>query len=127
MGRFEDALEGLRQKVRARGFDEGPLDVLESYKGSELRKKAERTDRLEQENEAVKAENRRLKARRTVEAVLTRYGVKTAELRRAEWEVLVDRVPESGTLDETWVAEQVSSLALPVERTSRPLSLTDRE
>ena len=127
MGQFEDALEGLRQKVRERGFPEDEVEVLESYKGSELRKKAERTDWLEQENEAVKAENRRLKARRTVEAVLTRYGVKTAELRRAEWEVLVDRVPESGTLDETWVAEQVSSLALPMERTSRPRSLADRE
>ena len=119
MDRFEEALEGLRRKVRERGVDDETLEairVLETYRGSELRRKADRADQLEREIAETRAEIARTEAEAGIRATLEGYGVSVGELRPAEWSTLVERIPDDGDLSEEWVARQVSELRLPLRR-----------
>jgi len=113
MGRFEDALKSLRERFDTDDLPE-ELETLEQYKGTDLRKKAERTDQLEQELEAVKAENRRLKTAPKITEALKKAGVDFEALRPAEVEKITALEFEGDEPAEDWVAKLVSDYDFPM-------------
>jgi hypothetical protein len=117
VGRYEEALESLRERFGDRVQD--IVEILSGYKATDLRKKAEERDAAVKRAVDLEAENARIRAKSKLSETLRRYGVDLDQLRPAEWAALTQSLPESGVIDEDWVAEQVSSLRLPLRKEDR--------
>jgi len=117
MGKFEDALEQLRAQQLE---DESPLEILEGYAGSNLRKQAEKAPALEKENEDLRAENRKLKVGPKVTEALTKAGVDFEALRKAEKELIEGLEPDDDEPTEDWVAKVIGEYELPVREDFPP-------
>jgi len=113
MGEFEEALKSIRERFS--GEDLGELDVLEKYKGSELRKKAELSEQRERENEALKAEVKRLKTAPKITEALEKAGVDFEALRPTEVQAIDALTFEGDEPSDEWVAKIVSEGGFPMK------------
>ena len=113
MGQFEDALKALRERFDADDLP-GEIEVLEHYKGSDLRKKAEEHDSAIARAEAAEAEVKRLKTVPKVTDALAKAGVDFEALRPLERKAIESLSFEGDEPTEEWVAKIVSESDFPM-------------
>lgn len=104
MAKYEDLID------RVRDLDEELAEELEAFKGSSLRKAAERSTELESENVALKAKLTELEEAPKREQAFRDYGVDLDGLKPAEKQVL-----KSLKLDGELTQERISEIVREYE------------
>lgn len=116
MGEYEDRVERLREE----GLDEY-ADFFEGFSGSNLRKKAERTEALEREKKELEARVRTLEQAPQIEEAFRKAGVDYEALRPAERKLLANlEVEDVGALTEEYVSKVIADNELPIVEGTPP-------
>lgn len=124
MAEFDELVQRLREGGSGLDREERTeiANALAKFSGSTLMLRAEAADAARAGIAESKAERVALLARARIgqlKGTLQRAGVDVARVRPAEWQALSERIPESGEVDEAWIADAVSEFSLPVRASGR--------